>query len=265
MIGRRLRSCGRLFAVDGSRARLRLVDLACDDRGAIAVIFTIAVSAILLAVAVAIDFARTHSEVVRLQNARDGAALAALHGLGLRNQETAGRGDAASYFRGNTSKYRDGGALKGAVLDAEQGEVFAPAKSNMLTSLLKAVGIKAIGFASSATIRKGHGSVEVALVLDNSGSMAGQPIADLRVAAQNLTSVLYAGYEGTDKVRVGIVPFAGSVNRMSAAPSRRRAGWIAAACHRCTTKTSPSRAPAFSCSRSWACTGAVRRSASEPA
>ena len=42
--------------------------------------------------------------------------------------------------------------------------------------------------------------------------MAGQPISDLIVAAKNLTSVLYAGYEGTDKVKVGIVPFAGSVN-----------------------------------------------------
>jgi len=52
----------------------------------------------------------------------------------------------------------------------------------------------------------------VALVFDNSGSMAGQPINDLIVAAKNLTSVLYAGYEGTDEVKVGVVPFAGSVN-----------------------------------------------------
>jgi Mg-chelatase subunit ChlD len=223
MIGRGLRSCGRLFAIEGGRARLRLVDLACDDRGAIAVIFTIAVCAIFLGVAVAIDFARTHSEVVRVQNARDGAALAASHRLGLPDQETAGRGDAVSYFRVSAVKHRDGGALKGTGPDAEQGEVFAAVKSNMLTSLLKAVGIEAIGFASSATIGKGNGSVEVALVLDNSGSMAGQPIADLRVAAQNLTSVLYAGYEGTDKVRVGIVPFAGSVNVGSA---HQAASWM---------------------------------------
>ena len=109
------------------------------------------------------------------------------------------------------------------MLDAEKGEVFAAANGNMLTSLLKAVGIKAIGFASSATVGKGNGSVEVALVLDNSGSMAGQAIADLRVATQNLTSVLYAGYEGTDKVRVGIVPFAGSVNVGSA---HQAASWM---------------------------------------
>jgi hypothetical protein len=97
-------------------------------------------------------------------------------------------------------------------MDADKGEVVATAKGNMLTSLLKAVGIRDIGFGSSATVRKGRGTVEVALVLDNSGSMAGQPIGDLVVAAKNVTSVLYAGYEGSDKVKVGIVPFAGSVN-----------------------------------------------------
>jgi len=60
-------------------------------------------------------------------------------------------------------------------------------------------------------------------VLDNSGSMAGQPISDLMVAAKNLTSVLYAGYEGTDKVKVGVVPFAGSVNVGGA---NQGAAWI---------------------------------------
>lgn len=63
-------------------------------------------------------------------------------------------------------------------MDADKGEVVATAKGNMLTSLLKAVGIKTSGFGSSATVKQGPGTVEVALVLDNSGSMAGQPISD---------------------------------------------------------------------------------------
>ena len=223
MIGRVLRRWGRLFAVGGGRARLTLVDVVRDDRGAVAVIFIITLSAILLAVAVAIDFARTQTEVVRPQHALDGAALAGSHRLGLPDQDAAGRRDAESHFKVNSIKPGDVGVLTDVVLAADKGEVLATAKGNMLTSVLKAVGIKAIGFASSATVGKGNGSVEVALVLDNSGSMAGQPIADLRVAAQNLTSVLYAGYEGTDKVRVGIVPFAGSVNVGSA---HQAASWM---------------------------------------
>jgi Mg-chelatase subunit ChlD len=109
------------------------------------------------------------------------------------------------------------------VLDGEKGEVQAKAHGNMLTSLLKAVGIKQIGFNNQATVRKGKGSVEVALVLDNSGSMGGQPIADLRTAAQNLVSVLFTGYEGTDKVKVGVVPFAAAVN---VGPHYKTAAWM---------------------------------------
>ncbi len=54
----------------------------------------------------------------------------------------------------------------------------------MLTSLLKAVGIHDIAFKAGSTVRRGRGTVEVALVLDNSGSMAGTYIADLRTAAR---------------------------------------------------------------------------------
>ena len=72
MIGRVLRRCGRLGAVGGGRARLTLIDLAGDARGAVAVILIITLSAIFLLVAVAIDVARRHTEVVRAQNARAG-------------------------------------------------------------------------------------------------------------------------------------------------------------------------------------------------
>jgi Flp pilus assembly protein TadG len=178
----------------------------------VAMIFAITFSALFLAVAVAIDYARTQTEVVRLQNAFDAAALAASHRLGLPDQDATGRQDADAYFKVNTTKHKGVGVLNGVVMDADQGEVVATAKGNMLTSLLKAVGIKTIGLGTSTTVKPGRGTVEVALVLDNSGSMVGQPISDLIVAANNLTSVLYAGYEGTDKVKVGVVPFASSVN-----------------------------------------------------
>ena len=61
-------------------------------------------------------------------------------------------------------------------------------------------------------MRRGSGTVEIALVLDNSGSMAGSYIADLRTAAENLVNVVFTGFEGTDKVKIAVVPFAASVN-----------------------------------------------------
>ena len=144
-------------------------------------------------------------------------------GWDCRTRTRKGPADANAYFKANTAKHRDVGVLDSVALDGEKGEVQAKAHGTMLASLLKAVGIKHIGFNNQATVRKGKGTVEVALVLDNSGSMGGQPIADLRTAAQNLVSVLYTGYEGTDKVKVGVVPFAAAVN---VGPQYKTAAWM---------------------------------------
>jgi len=206
-----------------ARWRERRVGFAADERGVVAVIFAITFCAVFLTVAVAIDYARTATEYMRVQNAVDSAALTASHRLGLPDQDTQGPADANAYFKANTAKHRHVGVLDSVVLDSEKGEVQAKAHGNMLTSLLKAVGIKQIGFNNQATVKKGRGSVEVALVLDNSGSMGGQPIADLRTAAQNLVSVLFTGYEGTDKVKVGVVPFAAAVN---VGPQYKTASWM---------------------------------------
>ena len=183
-----------------------------DERGVVAVIFAITLAGIFLMAAIAIDYGRTASEMLRVQNALDSASLAASHRLGLPDQDTAGPEKADAYFKANIAKHANIGHLDGVTLDAAKGEVVAKAKASMVTSLLKAVGIREIGFGTNSTVKKGKGTVEVALVLDNSGSMAGQPIMDLRVAASNLVGVLFSGYEGTEKVKVGIVPFAASVN-----------------------------------------------------
>ncbi|HJZ43083.1 MAG TPA: pilus assembly protein TadG-related protein [Hyphomicrobiaceae bacterium] len=204
-------------------ARRRASQFGTDERGVVAMIFAITFCAIFLAVAVAIDFARTETEYVRVQNATDAAALAASHRLGLPDEQTSGPAYASAYFEANTIKHKDVGTLNSVSLDADKGEVQAKARGNMLTSLLKAVGIKEIGFGVGALVKKGKGTIEVALVLDNSGSMAGQPIVDLRTATQNLVNVLYAGYEGTDKVKISLVPFAAAVN---VGTQNQGAAWI---------------------------------------
>jgi Flp pilus assembly protein TadG len=183
-----------------------------DERGVVAVVFAITFAGLFLMAAIAIDYGRTEGEMVRMQNAVDAAALAASHSLGLPDQDTAGPQTAAAYFKANMAKHADVGVLDGVALDAAKGEVAAKAKGGMLTSFLRAVGIHELGFKANSTVSRGKGTVEVALVLDNSGSMAGSYIADLRTAAQNLVNVVFTGFEGTDKVKVAVVPFAASVN-----------------------------------------------------
>jgi Flp pilus assembly protein TadG len=183
-----------------------------NDQGVVAVIFALVFSAVFLMAAVAIDYGRTEAELVRVQNAVDSAALAASQRLGLPDQDTSGPAKASAYFTANIAKHPHIGTLTSTSLDADSGQVHAKAQGNMPTSLLRAVGIDDIEFKAHSTVRRGKGTAEIALVLDNSGSMAGSYIADLRTAAENLVNVVFTGFEGTDKVKVGVVPFAASVN-----------------------------------------------------
>ena len=86
-----------------ARLRERRVGFAADERGVVAVIFAITFCAVFLTVAVAIDYARTATEYLRVQNAVDSAALAASHRLGLPDQDTQGPADANAYFKANTA------------------------------------------------------------------------------------------------------------------------------------------------------------------
>jgi Flp pilus assembly protein TadG len=207
----------------GDGVRRRASQFGADERGVVAVIFAITFCAIFLAVAVAIDFARTQTEYVRVQNAVDTAALAASQRLGLPDEQTSGPADASAYFNANMKRKRGVGTLDSVVLDADKGEVQAKAHGSLLTSLLKAVGIRQVSIGAAATVKRGTGTVEIALVLDNSSALAGQPIEDLRAAAKSLVNIVFTGGQKSDQVSVGVVPFAGAVN---VGRDKRGAWWI---------------------------------------
>ena len=64
-------------------------------------------------------------------------------------------------------------------------------------------------------------TIEVAMVLDITGSMAGKKIADLRTAATNAVNTFLAGQDPKNpRVRVAIVPYSESVNTGLAAEHR---------------------------------------------
>jgi Flp pilus assembly protein TadG len=210
------------YAHDGGWRR-HLASFRSEERGVVAVIFAIVFCAVLLAVAAAIDYARTAREYARVQNALDAAALAASHRLGTPDQDTLGRADADAYFSANTARQKAVGTLESVALDADNGQVNATAKGNMWASLMRAVGIRQIGFNNQTTVKRGSGTIEIALVLDNSSGLAGQPIVDLRTAAKSLANLVFAGAQDSNNVKVGVIPFAGAVN---VGADKRAAWWI---------------------------------------
>jgi Flp pilus assembly protein TadG len=192
-----------------------------DQSGTIIIPFCLAFAVVLFAIGMAIDFGRAEHERMQMQWALDAAALAAAHQLGLPDQDEKSRAAADAYFRVNSPEGTQT-HIDSITLDADKGELTLTSGGPSLTTLLNAFGISSLNLGASSKVSKGDGTVEVALVLDNSGSMAGQYIEDLKTAATNLIGVVFAGAQD-DKVKVGVIPFAGSVN---VGPEMRDSGWI---------------------------------------
>lgn len=193
-----------------------------DQRGAVMIIFALGLGVLALSAAIAIDYGRIGTEQVRMQRALDAAALAAAHRLGSDDQDASGAAAAAAFFKANTGG-RSMFDLGDVTLNADTGEVVASSGGSIPTSLMNAFGISKVNVRAGSRVVRGSGSVEIALVLDNSGSMAGQPIIDLKEAARNLVEIVFSGASSNEKVRLGVVPFAGSVN---VGAHRRDEGWI---------------------------------------
>ncbi len=193
-----------------------------DQSGATIIIFAIGFSVVALAAAIAIDYGRVEIEHARMQRAIDAAALAAAHRLGRPDQDESGPAAAQAFFKANVPKGSKL-AISDLKMDPEAGQVTISSGGRHPTTLMAIFGVKDMALGAGTKVVRGDGTVEVALVLDNSGSMAGTPIAELKDAARNLVDVVFSGATGNGKVSIGVVPFAGSVN---VGAHRRDDAWI---------------------------------------
>lgn len=182
-----------------------------NDKGTTAVVFALIASAFMAAVAVMIDYGRATGEHSRMQWALDAAALAASDFLGLPDGNTDGEARAKAMFKANFGRdlTEDFGKV---TMDGDNGEVVVVETRDQATTFMKTLGVNSVKLHTRTKVAKGNGNVEIALVLDTSGSMAGAPLDELKVAAHNLVSVVFTGNEGTERVSFGVVPFAGAVN-----------------------------------------------------
>ena len=160
--------------------------------------------------ALMLDFGYATTVKVRQQKALDAAALAASDQLGTTDGEATGRSIAEAFYKANTARNPDG-VLMDLQMNTASGTVSSKARTGVDTWLMRALGVKSVGVRGTNQVARGSGTVEVTLVLDNSGSMSPE-LDNLKSAAKEMAGILYVGADGTEKVRVGLVPFAASVN-----------------------------------------------------
>ena len=188
--------------------------------GNVAIIFAIALIPLLGFVGAAIDYSRANRVRTQLQIALDATVLMMarnapnLSDVGTNSQASPLDSKALAIF---TSLFKGADATNvkvNATYSASGGSsVKIDATANVPTTFLAIIGYNTIPVGSSATSKWGSTRLRVALVLDNTGSMAqAGKMAALKTATANLLSQLEAAASTDGDVYVSIIPFTKDVN-----------------------------------------------------
>jgi len=199
----------------------RTIRLARDRSGNIAIIFAILVIPLMGIVGAAIDYSSAYQAKSKIQYALDATALAVNRSIGTLDDNEL-RELAGSLFASNLGS---GPPADLSVIDISSSsrEVTLKATTSVETKFMGILGIDVLSVAASSTTVAGGLTLEIAMVLDNSGSMSGKRIRDLKKAASSLTDAMFGGKDRSDTIKIGVVPFAASVN---VGPEHRTSPWI---------------------------------------
>jgi len=159
---------------------------------------------------IGVDFGRAYVAQSRLSQAVDAAALAGGRKLSVEDPTT----DANTYFQANFVAASEKVILPTFTVTPSDGDnlLTVNARGTIETTFLKLAGWNTLPVAATATARRTTLGMELALVLDVTGSMDGAPITQLRTAATTLVDILFGTKSTSDTLYVSVVPFTASVN-----------------------------------------------------
>lgn len=189
----------------GSRFR----PLLRDERGGVAVIFAVTLIPMLLAIGLAVDTARAYAVKSRLQQALDAAALAVGSSTGTAAEMQA---LAQKFFDANFRA--DGLATASSIQVTVNGDtIVADGAATVDSTLMALGGFGAIRVVEHSEVVRAIRGLELAMVLDNTGSMTSNDnIGALREAARELTGILFGNQTLHPTLRIALVPYSASVN-----------------------------------------------------
>lgn len=185
--------------------------------GSITPLFAIiGVFALLPAVAVGIDVGRGVSQRGKLQDALDAAALAVAH-LPPGSSQATMTATAQAWLNANTANTSLGPVALTITPGTQQVDLTATASiTTTLGSIGTFAGLSSLPIAAHSTVKWGLNHIELALVLDNTGSMSqDNKLTSLQSAAGTLVDTLSASATQSgdpNALKIGVVPFSMAVN-----------------------------------------------------
>lgn len=179
--------------------------------GALSVAFALVIPIVVGAAGFAVDLSMAHMVKQRLSNAIDAAALAAAATAG-GGTESAITAKVQQFFYMNYPLDKVGSTYD-LIVNVSGDDITVSAKSKYKTSFAKLLGVDELVVSAKTTVTREILGLEVAMVLDVTGSMStNNNIGALRIAATNFLNVLCTNNACSSLVKIGIVPFANTVN-----------------------------------------------------
>ena len=197
----------------------------CAARGGnVAITFAFATIPIIAGVGFAVDYSKANQVKVAMQAALDSTALM-ISKEAAKDTSDQLQTNATNYFNALFKPRLASGATITVNYTNQGGtQIVINGAATVATSFLGLIGINTMTVSSSSTVKWGTTRLRVALVLDNTGSMADSSKIDaLKTATHNLLTQLQNAASVNGDVYVSIIPFVKDVNL---GPSEWNSDWI---------------------------------------
>jgi hypothetical protein len=183
-----------------------------DQQGAAMMILGLAVIPLFVLMGLAVDVGRGYMVKSKLSYAIDSAGLA-----GGRAFETDLREeDIMMFFEANfPPNYMESeieGGEPSVTFNDEENTILIEATAIVPTRFMGVAGVHEMRVHARTLIQRELRGMELALVMDNTGSMRGSKMTSMKSAATNLVNILYGSREEVENFWVALVPYVATVN-----------------------------------------------------
>ena len=186
-----------------------------DSRGNVAITFALALIPVFGAVGVAVDYSRANAARTAMQAALDATALmVSKEALNITAAQVQKK--AKSYFNAEFKRPEVKSLVTTFTMQNNgPGDftVIAEAAGTLDTTIAAVIGQKTMNIRATSQVRWGFKALELALALDNTGSMASKnKMVELKEAVKLLFSILKKNSKVPGDTKIAVIPFSTVVN-----------------------------------------------------
>ncbi|MEM7398438.1 MAG: TadE/TadG family type IV pilus assembly protein [Pseudomonadota bacterium] len=193
------------FSAERARQFLR------EKGGNAALLFGLALVPVIGFIGMATDYGRAMTVRSTLSDAADSAALAVGSWIGLTDKELEAK--AKQFFDANYASSLAKNVNGKFEISLVEDNLFVRATASVPTTFLRLVGIDYVDVGVENAIVKRQRNIELALVLDVTGSMnSSGKLGAMKTAANKMMDDLFGQKAVSDTLDVAVVPFAAAVN-----------------------------------------------------